>query len=89
MLLICFSASATDCCGESSPRAALAYMLGMTKVYNTSPMAGLAGPGWPMLVHQSRESLSTASLSGGLAPNGSLSSQPSRSGTASGNAGKS
>jgi hypothetical protein len=39
------SASATACWAETSPRAALANMFGMTNVANTSPSAVLDGPG--------------------------------------------
>ena len=54
------------------PVAALANMVGRTKVSNTSLSAGLAGPGCPMFVAQSRAVLIGLSLDGGVEPNGSF-----------------
>jgi hypothetical protein len=44
------------------PRAALAIMFGRTKVAKTSPSAGFAGPGCPMLALHFSASLRTASF---------------------------
>src|SRR5215207_4339559 len=70
------SASATASSGVISPRAALAYIFGMMKVPNTSPIAGFAGPGCPMTVDHDSDSRSSRSLSIGREPKGSTSSQP-------------
>ena len=83
------SAAATDSCALCSPRATRANMLGMTKVLKISPSAVLAGPGCPMLTLHFVASLSSASLSAGLDPNGSLDSQLDRLGVRSENAQKS
>ena len=60
----------------STSRAARANMFGMMNVLNTSPSAVFDGPGWPMLVVQSRAWARKFSFSTGLEPNGSLPSQP-------------
>src|SRR5438552_1914103 len=56
----------------SGAAAAWANMVGGTKVSNTALSAGLAGPGCPMFVAQSRAVLIGLSLDGGVEPNGSF-----------------
>src|SRR5437660_1538925 len=63
---------AARCLAVMRPVAALANMVGRTKVSNTSLSAGLAGPGWPMFVAHCRAVLIGLSLAGGLEPNGSF-----------------
>src|SRR3989441_8471715 len=54
------------------PVAALANMVGRTKVSNTSLSAGLAGPGCPMLVAHCKAVLIGLSFEGGFEPKGSF-----------------
>src|SRR5205809_179932 len=68
----CWWASARASFAVMRPVAALANMVGRTKVSNTSLSAGLAGPGCPMFVAQSRAVLIGLSLDGGVEPNGSF-----------------
>lgn len=82
-------ASATDCSGVSSPRAARANMLGMMGRPKTSPSAVFAGPGCPMFVAQSVEVVRIESLSAGSEPKGSSSNQSLSLGTKPSHAGKS
>src|SRR5215217_1242333 len=88
MAVISASAAATESSGDCCPVAARAIMFGRVGRAKISPIAALAGPGWPRLVVQSLAVFSNASLSAGCEPYGSLSSQLSRSGTVDGQAGK-
>src|SRR5437879_12430994 len=54
------------------PVAALANMVGRTKVSNTSLSAGFAGPGGPMFVAHCKAVLIGLSLEGGFEPKGSF-----------------
>src|SRR3954465_15700178 len=86
--VISASASAPESSGDCWPVAARAIMFGRVGRAKISPIAALAGPGWPRLVVQSLAVFNSDNLSAGSDLYGSLSSQLSRSGTVDGQAGK-
>src|SRR2546426_1112655 len=68
----CWCASFSACLAVMRPVAALANMVGRTKVSNTSLSAGFAGPGCPMFVAHCKAVLIGLSLEGGFEPKGSF-----------------
>src|SRR5439155_2024018 len=72
IFLTCWCASSNACLAVIRPVAALANIVGRTKVSNTSLSAGFAGPGCPMLVAHCKAVLIGLSLEGGFEPNGSF-----------------
>src|SRR5438093_969011 len=72
LFLTCWCASSNACLAVIRPVAALANIVGRTKVSNTSLSAGFAGPGCPMLVAHCKAVLIGLSLEGGFEPNGSF-----------------
>src|SRR5437870_10438453 len=72
IFLTCWCASSNACLAVIRPVAALANIVGRTKVSNTSLSAGFAGPGCRMLVAHCKAVLTGLSLEGGFEPNGSF-----------------